>query len=170
MAVGALFGAEDAATDIMLGLSRRAGDYRRRTDATVSRVIELLVNLAERGAAETELSRRTATSAADAIVRRVATSPQVNHAVDAQLDRVVRPLVATVLDDVLALLDTEPERVRSLIRDQRESITNELVDRIRSGAAAGDTAVQGTVARLLARTRRPPETQPAPHAAPTVPP
>jgi hypothetical protein len=155
--VGALFEAEDAASGLLSGIGRKAGDYRRLSargaGAAVLRVTDRLSRLAAQGAAETERSRRAATAAAEAVTRMAATSTPVNRAVDAQLDRVVRPLVATVLDDVLATLAAEPERVRSLVRDQRETITDDVVDRIRASATAGDAAVQGTVARLLARAR-----------------
>jgi len=171
IAVGALFGAQDAVADTLSGLGRQAGDYRRlsvrRTGAAVLRVTDRLANLAEQGAAETERSRRAATSMAYAVTDRVADNPLVNRAVDAQLDRLVRPLVATVLDDVLAVLDAEPERVRVLIRGQQQSITDEVVGRIRSGAAAGDTVVQGTIARLLG-ARRAAKIQPAAAGTPAA--
>ena len=160
VAVGVLFDAEDVAFGALSEFGRWAAHQGlrpvRRTGATVSGVTGRLSDLAERGAAETEHGRRVATSAATGLTQRVATNTVVNGMVDAQIDRIVRPLVAAVLDDVLALLENEPERVQSLIRSQRETITDEVVGRIRSSTAAGDIAVQGLVGRLLTRSRRPP--------------
>jgi hypothetical protein len=93
----------------------------------------------------------------------VATAPVVNVAVDAQLDRVLRPLVVVVLDDVLLRLEEEPDRVQGLIRGQRDTMVDELVDRLRTGAAAGDAVVDRVTARLLGRADA------AAAAPPTVP-
>jgi hypothetical protein len=60
-------------------------------------------------------------------------------------------VVRTVLDDVLAQLESDPERVQALVRGQRDTMVDELVGRIRSGAAAGDTAVDRITARVLHR-------------------
>ena len=138
--------------DIVVGALFSAEEALARTAARQGRLAEL----AERGAVETELGRRAATAAGAALARRLATSPLVNQMVDAQLDRVVRPLVASVLDDVLALLEAEPERVRALIRSQRETMTDEVVARVRGRTAAGDNALHGTVARMLGRANPPP--------------
>ena len=39
------------------------------------------------------------------LLQEVTTSQMMNRIVDAQLDRTLQPLVTTVLDDVLAMLD-----------------------------------------------------------------
>src|SRR6185312_3309079 len=93
-------------------------DLRRTASAQGRRVDEL----AERGATERARGRRRAVAAARSAVTAVATSSLVDLAVDAQLERVLRPLVRTVLDDVLLLLEQEPERIQSLIRGQRETM------------------------------------------------
>ena len=172
IAVGVLFDAEDAAFAAASTVGRVAG--RRRPRLTVfrgggGRVVSELTNrmnhLAERGAAETDRGRKAAATAATDLAQKAATNPVVNGAVDAQLERLIRPLVGVVLDDVMAVLAAEPERVRSLIRDQSESITEEVVGRIRSGAVAGDAAVQGLVSRLLSRPRQPAKAAKEPQAA-----
>jgi hypothetical protein len=81
----------------------------------------------------------------------VAHSRLLERIVDVQLTRVVPPLAASVLDQVLATLEAEPERVRALVRGQRESMVDELVDHVRSGAAAGDARVDRIVNRVLRR-------------------
>jgi hypothetical protein len=68
---------------------------------------------------------------------------------------VLRPVVLAVLDDVLLLLEKEPERIQTLIRGQRESMVDELVGRLRAGAQAGDTAVDRMSFRVFRRGTRP---------------
>ena len=65
-----------------------------------------------------------------------ATSEIVDRLVDAQLKRVLR------------LLENEPERIRALVRGPRESIVDEVVGRVRTGAAAGDEAVDRLTLRM----------------------
>lgn len=156
-AVGALFDGEDAAIAGLAEFERWARERRKlaieRREEARAGITDRLANLADEGAAQTALGRRAASAAATAVARRVATNSLVNSMVDAQLERVLRPMIAVVLDDVFSVLDADPDKVRNLIRDQRESITDEVVGRIRAGAVAGDTSVQGLVSRLL-RSRR----------------
>jgi hypothetical protein len=105
--------------------------------------------LAERGAAERTRGWDWATARLNAAVRTVATSPPVDRAVDAQLERLLRPLVSTVLDDILAMLERDPDRIRALVRSQRTSMVDELMDRVRSGAAAGDNNVDRITSKVL---------------------
>jgi hypothetical protein len=95
--------------------------------------------LAERGAA-----RRT--RLIDALITAIATSPLVERVVEIQLDR------------VLELLEREPERIRALVRGQRDNMVGEVVGRVRAGAAAGDEAVD----RLTLRWTRNGNTEPSP--------
>ena len=85
------------------------------------------------------------------VIDAVAHSRLLERIVDVQLTRVVPPLAASVLDQVLATLEAEPERVRALVRGQRESMVDELVGHVRSGAAAGDARVDRLVNRVLRR-------------------
>ncbi|GGQ48830.1 hypothetical protein [Couchioplanes azureus] len=147
-AVGAAFEAEAAAARLVRDLRRVAEERRRH-----------LREWAERGAAERERYRRRTAQAAEAAVAAVATSPLVDRIVDNQLRRVLRPVVHAVLDDVLLLLEKEPDRIRTLIRGQRESMVDELVGRLRAGAEAGDTAVDRLTSRMLHHGSGP---QPAP--------
>jgi hypothetical protein len=140
--VGAAFAAEGATTDVVAGL-------RRRVD-----------RLADRGATERTRWRRRAGQAAEAAVSTVATSPVVDRVVDGQLQRVLRPVVLAVLDDVLMLLEKEPERIQTLIRGQRESMVDEVVGRLRAGARAGDTAVDRMSFRVFRRGSRPDPAEP----------
>jgi hypothetical protein len=87
-------------------------------------------------------------------VSAVATAPIIDRVVDAQLERILRPVVLAVLDDVLLLLEKEPERIQTLIRGQRETMVDELVGRLRSGAQAGDTAVDRMSFRVFRRGNR----------------
>jgi hypothetical protein len=152
VAVGAALQAEDVAIDLAAGL-RRAAERRERW----------IGELAERGAAQRARGRLRAAAAARSAVTVVATSVPVNLVVDAQLERVLRPVVRVVLDDVLLLLEQEPERIQSLIRGQRESMVDEVVGRIRTGAAAGDTAVERLTSRMFHRNAvREPLTAPSP--------
>lgn len=111
--------------------------------------------VAARGAVGSEEALRRAATAREAAVTAlataVATSALVEKIVDAQLERVLRPLVRGILDDVLEQLEREPDRIQTLVRGQRDTMVDELVGRIRSGAAAGDTAVDRITARVLHR-------------------
>jgi hypothetical protein len=89
------------------------------------------------------------------IVEAVATSPTVDRVIDAQIDRTVRPLIVRVLDDILALLEAEPDKVSSIIRGQRDSIVDDLVTHLREDAAAGDRAVDRLAARAMRRASTP---------------
>ena len=146
--VGAVFQAEDAAELLWAGIRFSAARPFAGTAITVRR---RLGEAGERGAAERVRAQRTAAAALEAALTTIATSSLVNKMVDAQLDRVLRPLVRDILDDVLAMLEQEPDRVQSLVRGQRDTMVDELVGRIRSGTAAGDTAVDRITARVLRR-------------------
>jgi hypothetical protein len=144
VAVGAAFRAGEVTTGLITGL-RRAAERRQRW----------IAELAERGAAERTRGQQRATEATRSAVTAVATSSLVDRVVDAQLERVLRPLVSTVLDDVLLLLEKEPDRIQALIRGQRESMVDELVTRVRAGATVGDTAVDRLTLRMFHRPARP---------------
>jgi hypothetical protein len=144
VALGAALRAEDVGTGLIADLRRAASADGRWID-----------ELAERGAIQRARARRRAIAAARSAVTAVATSGPVDLVVDAQLERVLRPVVRAVLDDVLLLLEQEPERIQSLIRGQRESMVDEVVGRIRTGAAAGDTAVERLTTRMFRRAPAP---------------
>jgi hypothetical protein len=154
VAVGAAFEAEETAAGLLADL-RRTGAWRRRR----------IAELAERGAAERARGRERAAGAVEGAATAVAssplldrivvvTSPVVDRIVDAQLERILRPVVLAVLDDVLVLLEKEPDRVQALIRGQRDNMVDELVARIRTGAANGDIAVDRLTSRMFHRGRR----------------
>jgi len=69
--------------------------------------------------------------------------------------RVLERIVDVQLARVLATLEAEPERVQALIRGQRESMVDEVVDNVRTGAASGDAKVDRIVGRVLRRTEQP---------------
>jgi hypothetical protein len=162
VAVGATAGAVDAVGALLAAAARaaarrspsRADAERLRDDAgrARARVGRRITGFADRGAVQRQRSQRFAVTVVDAASTTVMTSPLVNRAVDLQLNRVLRPVVAAVLDDVLARLEAEPERVRSLVRGQRESMVDEIVGRVRAGALAGDTTVDRWTTRLLRRS------------------
>jgi hypothetical protein len=153
-AVGAVFEAEEALAGLIGGGRRAMARYDRR-----------LADLAERGAVEQARGRRRAEEAIQATATAVATSALLDRIVDAQLERVLRPVLLAVLDDVLLLLEQDPERIQSLIRGQRDSMADELVARIRSGAAAGDTAVDRFTFRVFHRGTQPVAAPPSPDGA-----
>jgi hypothetical protein len=145
VAMGAAFQAEDVTAGLIAGLRR-----------VVARRGQWVGEFAERGAQERVRGRRRLATMATAAIDAAATSVIVDRVVDAQLDRVLRPMVFAVLDDVLLLLEQEPERIQSLIRGQRESMVDEVIARIRTGAATGDTAVERLTGRMFQRGPRPP--------------
>lgn len=136
--MGAAFEVEAAAVRLIRDLRRVAEDRRQR-----------MAELAARGAVERARYRQRTAEAAESAVAAVATSSLIDHIVDNQLQRVLRPVVRAVLDDVLLLLEEEPERIRALIQGQRESMVDELVGRLRAGAEAGDTAVDRLTLRMF---------------------
>jgi hypothetical protein len=85
------------------------------------------------------------------VIDAVAHSRVLERIIDVQLTRVM----PAVLDQVLATLEAEPERVRALVRGQRESMVDEVVDNVRSGAASGDARVDRLVDRVLRRSEQP---------------
>jgi hypothetical protein len=159
VAVGAVLDLEDVLVGLFtLGRLRADGARTkavRRATETVTTVRARAAEMAERGAAERERGHRAVTTAMNTIVEAVATSPTVDRVIDAQIDRTVRPLMVKVLDDILALLEAEPDRVRSIIRGQRDSIVDDLVTHLREDAAAGDRAVDRLAARAMGRPSRP---------------
>jgi hypothetical protein len=128
----------DVTVGVLAGLRRGIADPRGTIRA-----------LAATGATETVRAKQRLDSTVDELVALLARSPVLDRVVDRQLERVLRPLVSAVLDDVLEVLEREPDRIRSLVRSQRTTMVDELVGRIRAGANAGDDGVD----RLL---RRPP--------------
>ena len=146
--VGAAFQAEDAAELVVASVRYTAARPFTGATGTVQR---RLGEMAARGAAEREKARGRASAALQGAITAIATNAVVDRMVDAQLDRVLRPLVRDILDDVLEMLEKEPERVQSLVRGQRDTMVDELVGRIRSGAAAGDVAVDRVTAKVLRR-------------------
>jgi hypothetical protein len=158
-AVGAAFEAEEAVAGLLATAGRVAVSPARRSADLATNLMALarrrIVELTERGAAEQARARHRAARAAHALATTAAASPVVDRVVDVQVERILRPLVVAVLDDVLVLLDEEPERITSLIRGQRDSMADELVGRIRTGASAGDTVVDRWTARVFRRTPAP---------------
>ncbi|MEU4691474.1 hypothetical protein [Actinoplanes sp. NPDC023714] len=120
-------------------LRERAGEMRGRAQ---ERVIELgaqLEELRRRGETERHRGQGALAQAVDDVVTAVATSPLVNRIVDFQVDR------------ILGTLAKEPERIQGLVRGQRDSVVGEMVGRVRSGAAAGDAAVDRLTLRMTRR-------------------
>ncbi len=159
VAVGATFGLEDAVSEL-LHRARRAAAYRRqlailRAASAMAETRRRVSQLAERGAAEQDRGRRRAAEAVSSVVDAVATASVVDRMIDIQLDRVVRPLVTAILDDVFAVLEAEPDRVQTLIRGQRDSMVDDIVERIRTGTASGDAVVDRLTMRILRRNTEP---------------
>jgi hypothetical protein len=170
VAVGVVFEAEDVAAAVAGGVGRAAAIARLRTSprpAAVTMARGRLDRLARRGVLEEDRGRQRASAAVGALMTAIATAPMVERVVDAQVDRLLRPLVATVLDEVLAQLEQDPQRIRSLVRGQRESMVDELVGRIRQSTAAGDAAVDRATARVLRRPGQAAAEPTTPAAAPT---
>jgi hypothetical protein len=107
-----------------------AAGLRSRWDRWRTEAEDLRQLLAKRGSVE----RDRAMGAASQIVDRI---------VDSQLERVLR------------LLEQKPDRIRAIVRGQRENIVDEVFSRVRTGAAAGDEAVDRLTLRRGGHT--PPE-------------
>ncbi|MCM4080296.1 hypothetical protein [Paractinoplanes hotanensis] len=168
-------GAVDAGTAVRVrvdgsaaGLRRWAGELAEQGAAERGRAAETMAEQRSRAAATVSSRRSRMASAVAAAVDTVATSPLVDRVVDAQVSRILRPLVRTVLDDVLTLLEQEAERIQPLVRGQRDSMVDELVGRIRTGAAAGDDAVDRMTSRMRWGRTRPARIGEAPVAPPPV--
>jgi len=115
--------------DVAIGALARAGEDAgqrlsrlRRVSLGTDRYNDRLAVLARRGAAER-------VRIVDGAINALATSPLVERVVEIQLVR------------VLELLEREPERIRALVRGQRDSMVGDVVGRVRAGAAAGDDVV-----------------------------
>jgi hypothetical protein len=149
VAVGTMAEAERASRRA-LGVVRRdvAHSGRRLSDGAAG-TRRTIAGLAERGAAERQRGRDLMAAGLDTALVSLATSPVLGRVVDVQLERVLRPVVDAVLDNVIDLLEREPDRIRSLVRSQRSTMVDELLTRIRSGAAAGDSNVDRLTSRVL---------------------
>ncbi|MCY1136842.1 hypothetical protein OWR29_02450 [Actinoplanes sp. Pm04-4] len=62
--------------------------------------------------------------------------------------RLIDQLIDIPLERVLRILENEPERIRVLVRGQRETMVDEVVGRVRASAVAGDEAVDRLTLRL----------------------
>ena len=155
VAIGAAIEAEDAAVALVAAARRRATAPAARYADLVAAARRRIAGMAERGAAAQAHGQHRTAELVDALAVMVAASPAVDRVVDVQVDRVLRPLIGSVLDEVLALLEADPERIRSLIKGQRESLVDELVGRIRTGAAVSDAAVDRWAARVFHRPAQP---------------
>jgi hypothetical protein len=168
IAVGAVFEAEDVVATVAGGFRRAATIARLRTPPRPSAAAAVarlrLARLAERGVLEEDRGRRQVADTIGSLTTAIATAPVVTRVVDVQVDRLIRPLVDAVLDDVLAQLEQDPQRIQALIRGQRQSMVDELVDRIRLTSTAGDAAVGRATARVFRRGGTA-----APHPQPTAP-
>ncbi|MEU4563871.1 hypothetical protein AB0F72_36300 [Actinoplanes sp. NPDC023936] len=100
---------------------------------------EKLERLRRRGAAERQRGQGAVTGAIDAAMTAIATSSLVNRIVEVQADR------------MLGMLEKEPDRIQGLVRSQRDTVVGEMVGRVRSGAAAGDAAVDRLTLRMTRR-------------------
>ena len=123
-AVSAAFETADATAAVFAGLRRAAAGPRRR-----------IVELAGRGAREPARACRWAAETVQAAVTAVAPVPMLEQIVDAQLARVLRPVVRAVLEDVLCQLEREQEQEQE-------------PDRIRAGIRTADADGGTTVDRL----------------------
>src|SRR5436305_4823066 len=135
--LGAVLTAGDVYNGLLARARCRRSQARERAEETVDALRLYAALLGARGAGEEEHLRQRATERLTAVAEAVATSPVVDRIIDAQLDRTLRPLIVKALDDILALLEEDPERVQSVIRGQRDSMVDELLEHIRGGATAG---------------------------------
>jgi hypothetical protein len=120
-------------------------------DTAIDRALRLGVLASVRTAGAAGTARDAYLSAGRAVLDRLAVNPVLNRVIDAQLTRLLPGLLDEVLQDILATLEADPERLRQLVRGQRESMVAELLDRLREGAAAGDGAADHLRDRLLRR-------------------
>jgi len=153
LAVGTAVDAEQSTqlvfAALRYGVTRRRRAVSDRAEAGATGLGRRITELTERGAAERARGRALIAATLDAAVAAVATSPVLERVVDTQLERVLRPVVGAVLDDIVDMLEREPERIRSLVRSQRTTMVDEVVGRVRSGAAAGDGNVDRLSSRVL---------------------
>ncbi|MEV0902281.1 hypothetical protein [Actinoplanes sp. NPDC049802] len=124
--------------DVAIGAAIRAGEIaHERAVEALARIREAKLpgrfdELAELGAAER-------VRVVDNAVTTLATSRIVDRVVEIQLTR------------VLELLEREPDRIRALVRGQRDTMVGDVVGRVRAGAAAGDAAVDRLTLRVTGR-------------------
>ncbi|GAA2706410.1 MULTISPECIES: hypothetical protein [Actinoplanes] len=136
VAIGAVFRAGEKSADTVAELRSR---WDQESVRTAGELWAYWILLADRGAAERERGRREAHRVVDAAVEKIAHAPLLDRVIDVQLER------------VLTVLETEPERIRALVRGQRDSLVGEAVGRVRAGAAAGDEAVDRFTLRMSRR-------------------
>jgi hypothetical protein len=130
--------------DVAIGAAVRAGHsavvlrswWDREKVRVGGEMRQRLAGLAERGAGGREAGRERATRAVDRAVTALAASRLVDMVVDIQMER------------LLDRLADEPERVRTLLRGQRETLVSEAVGRVRSGTATADSVVDRFTLRM----------------------
>jgi hypothetical protein len=117
----------------------KAGELRGKAQEQVAELGHQVGDLRRRGEVERQRGQDALARAMDAAMTAIATSPLVSRIVEVQVTR------------VLAMLEQEPDRIRVLVRGQRDSVVGEMVGRVRSGAAAGDAAVDRLTMRVAGR-------------------
>jgi hypothetical protein len=108
----------------------------------------LVVRVRQAAAPVTARLRVTGAAALD----RLSDNVVVDRLVDTQLRRAVPLLTERVLDEALRALAADPEPIRRIMREQRNSIAEDVVWRLRAASSAGDAKT----ARITRRLRRTP--------------
>jgi hypothetical protein len=113
----------------------------------------VVASLASRGEELERRSRAWASRYFDGQLDRFAGSRPVSAIVDAQLDRLLEPLVDRALPIVLDRLGQQREQVRAIVWEHGEDLTGELVAGIRDRAAMADTTAERMTRRLFGGRR-----------------
>jgi hypothetical protein len=114
---------------------------------------EVVASLATRGEQVERRFRARASQYLDSRLDRLAGSRPVSVVVDAQLDRLLEPLVDRALPIVLDRLGQQRQQVRAIVWEHGGDLTDELVEGIRDRAVAADTTAERMARRLLGGRR-----------------
>jgi hypothetical protein len=124
-----------------------------RVADAVARRGELVASVTARGEEAGRRYRARASRYIDSQLDRFAGSRPVSAVVDAQLARLLEPLVDRALPIVLDRLGQQREQVRAIVWEHGEDLTGELVAGIRDRVAAADATAERMARRLFGGRR-----------------
>jgi hypothetical protein len=151
----AALGAAAIAGAAAAGIARRGtATLARAFERAPSPVTNAVDSLASRGQRELANLVTTTEATIDWAAAFIARYPPMTRFVDQMVDAVLPSAIASALPEVLDQLAREPERIRPIVRSQRDDITDELVGLVRSRAAYGDELVDRVVDRVMFRRKK----------------
>lgn len=133
MVIGALFAAEDRVVDLTIAVARATPLVSRPWNTALMRPVRervdgALRDLAERGAAEEQVARATASHAFDATIETVTASPVIDDTVNEIVERIIDPVLEMAVPKALADLQGKPEALVPLVQSIVGQVLQPILD------------------------------------------